>query len=404
MNLPQGWYREHDGSLVSWFAAASLTQAASLLPALLRDEAEGTSAEGPRVDLRDCGIRVRLPATQLAATHAAQITAAALDRGLAPDPSGATRLTFQVRTAQPEAIATFWTVALGYRHQDGRLVDPLHRWPDVEIQPVEKVGARRQRVHVDASHPRSLPAAADPLGPAGGTTRVANDWYRTIADPERNEVDIVPGQPLGDDPDTSDWWVIFGAVTRYLTPDTATAVQLMSTVAQACEEAGIPLLIDLREGSVVLDTGKDRWEVEGFPALAARVQACARDLGLRAEVTPLQFVQTGIDGQDITALRQFWCAVLGYEHAPNEQISDIVDPRWLLPPMIFQGIDTSETERLAQPNRWVYRVTGPAPVIDARVQLAQSLPGVVVHHGAGDEGGWTVLDDEGNEIVLRPFA
>jgi hypothetical protein len=51
--------------------------------------------------------------------------------------------------------------------------------------------------------------------------------------------------------------------------------------------------------------------------------AAARDLGLRADPTPLWFVQVGIDAVDIPNVREFWRAVLGDEL----DVAGVVDAR-----------------------------------------------------------------------------
>ena len=56
----------------------------------------------------------------------------------------------------------------------------------------------------------------------------------------------------------------------YPTDETAIAVEFGSAAADVADDIGIELLIDLRPRGVTIDSGKDRWEHQGFPELAAR--------------------------------------------------------------------------------------------------------------------------------------
>ena len=57
------------------------------------------------------------------------------------------------------------------------------------------------------------------------------------------------------------------------------AAELAVAVAGLADEAGLPLLIDLRPDGVTIDSGKDLWEEDGFADLARAVQATARGHG-----------------------------------------------------------------------------------------------------------------------------
>lgn len=428
------WVASHpDGGRHCLVRGTASTAAASLLPPLraaLRLGVEvGGGADADRTtaldaEVRDRGIRIRLPG-ETAASVLASVTVAATDRGLRPEPDGATTLAWQLRTSDPAAAAAFWSAAVNYgapnsgaaesqavesRADVHLLADPHRRHPDLEIVPVDEAGSERQRIHVDACHPRTAEESGHLVAEAGGTTLRSNEWFHALADVDRNEVDVVWGQPMSQDPAVSDWWVLFGAVVRYPTPEPETAIALASAVAEVGDRAGVPLSIDLRPGAVVLDSGKDRWEREDFAPLAARVQAIARGLGLTADTSAVQFLQLGIDGQDLGALQRFWCTALGLEPTPNDQNHDLIDPRWLQPPMILQTIDASEADRLAQPNRWLPRVSGPSAVIDARLAALRRLDGVQVRQDESPEVRaaalmrWQVTDAEGNEVCLESWG
>jgi hypothetical protein len=170
--------------------------------------------------------------------------------------------------------------------------------------------------------------------------------------------------------------------------------------ARLADDAGIPLMIDLRPEAVVFDSGKDQWEVAGFTDLAAAVQAAARAAGLRADNGRVRFVQAGIDAVDIPSVREFWRAVLGYVPAPESRITDLYDPRQLNPVVFFQPMDATEIERRRQRNRIHVELLMPSDQLRTRVDAAVAAGGRLL----GEErraDRYRLADPEGNEVVLR---
>lgn len=137
---------------------------------------------------------------------------------------------------------------------------------------------------------------------------------------------------------------------------------------------------------------------EGHHELAAKVQAAAHRLGLTADVAEPRFVQVVIDAVDIPAARRFWSATLGYEEDPREGVTDIVDPRQLNMPLVFQDLDTSDADRIAQRNRIHIDLFLPDDQVAARLEAALAAGGTVVRDASPIW--WTVADPEGNEVDL----
>lgn len=236
----------------------------------------------------------------------------------------------------------------------------------------------------------------------GGEVRHHHDYYATVADADGNEADLLP-LPEGADgwgtPETSDWRLVFSAMACYPVRSTEEALQLADAVAALADEAGLPLGIDLRPGLVTLDSGKDRWEmVEGYDALAARVQQAARELGLSADVELPRFVQVGIDAVDIPAVRGFWRAVLGYEEDPREGVTDIVDPQLLGMPLFLQPMEADDTGRREQRNRLHVDLFIADDQARARVEAGLAAGGRVVREHP--VLGTTLADPEGNEVDI----
>jgi hypothetical protein len=237
---------------------------------------------------------------------------------------------------------------------------------------------------------------------AGGRAVRRSDFHVALADAEGNEVDVVPLSPetdLTEAPERADWRVLFGGMAHYPTADPSTAAELAAAVAALADEAGMALLVDLRAAGVTIDTGKDRWEDDRFPALAAGVQAAARALGLTAEPSPLRFVQIGIDAVDVPGVRAFWRAVLGYELDDRPFVTDIYDPRWLAAPLFFQAMEADDAARRAQRNRTHIDLFVPDDQAPARIAAAVAAGGRVVDDAEAPEW-WTLADPEGNEVDI----
>jgi catechol-2,3-dioxygenase len=158
-------------------------------------------------------------------------------------------------------------------------------------------------------------------------------------------------------------------------------------------------LVDLRSEGVTVDTGKDQWEDERFGDVARQVQAAARGMGLTADPSRLRFVQVGIDAVDISAVRAFWRAVLGYEFDERPDITDIYDPRRLNPPLFFQRMSADDRARREQRNRIHLDLFVPNDQAGARIHAALAHGGRVVYDAEAPEW-WTLADPEGNEVDI----
>lgn len=380
-------WRLVDGVATAWFDASALTEGAALAGRLL--DLPGDVL----VDVRATGVRVRVGSDE----DAGAVSAAARDLGLAADPSVLQRVSVVVESPDPAAVRPFWQGVLGYTAaDDGDLVDPSRRDPTLRFRPSTEPRPLRNRLHLDVVRPEAVVAEVrpgEPFGPFG----VCH------ADADGNEVDLVPGGTLGDAPGTSDWHAVFGGVACYRVASPSQQRDLVAAAAALADDAGFPLLVDARPGLVVLDTGKDRWEADAhgldvdLPALAARVQTAARDLGATADPGLPRFVQLFLDAADVAAVRAFWLVALGYVPDGRAALDDVVDPRWLNPVLAFQEIDAADTERRRQRNRVHVELALPADVAPGRVATAVTAGGRVL-----DASGvrWRVADPEGNELVV----
>ncbi|GEK20551.1 hypothetical protein CXY01_10710 [Cellulomonas xylanilytica] len=380
-------WRMLDGVATAWFDAPSLIEAAELAGRILEVSADVA------VDVRATGVRARVGSDDVAEA----VSTAAQELGLVANPAGLQQLSVVLESPDPDAVRPFWQQALDYAlDEEGSLADPLRRDPALRIRPTTERRPLRNRIHLDVVRPTAgveQVELGEPTGPYG--------VCRT--DPDGNEVDLVPGDALGESPGTADWQSVFSAIACYRTTSPAQQRDLAAAAAALAHDVGFPLLVDLRPGLVVLDSGKDRWEKDAhglaleFTDLAARLQAAARDLGATADPALPRFVQLFLDAADVPAVRAFWLAALGYTPDRRDWNSDINDPRRLNVDLVFQEIDLSETERRRQRNRIHVELAVPSDLAQARVAAAVAAGGRLLGESTGR---WLVADPEGNELVV----
>ncbi len=380
-------WRVLDGRATAWFGTPSLRASADLAGRVIEASAQAL------VDLRATGVRVRLDPVE----HAEAVSTAARDLGLAADPTALQQLGVVLEAADPSAVRPFWQRALDFQPTaDGGLTDSSQRDPALRVRSSTERRPLRNRIHLDVVRPAAAVEGAG-LGEATGPYGVRH------ADADGNEVDLVPGDGLGEQAQTSDWHAVFSAMACYRTPSPALQRELATVAAALADDAGFPLLVDLRPGLVVLDSGKDQWEddVHGlqldFAELAATLQTAARELGATSDPLLPRFVQLFLDAADVVAVRAFWTAALGYAPDGRAGVTDIVDPRRLNPVLAFQELDTSETDRRRQRNRIHVELAVPSDVAEARVATAVGAGGRVLDEA---QGRWRLADPEGNELVV----
>lgn len=390
----------------AWFRTFSQPQGAELAHRV----AELSSAGAPDLSIRAEGVRLRIPLGPtdggFTAAHvdlARAVSETAADLGLMADPTTLQDLQLAMDTTDQSAIAPFWEAALGYQPVgEEDLLDPARRHPPIWFQDQDAPRPLRNRLHVDSVVPQEVATQTLQALEGRGASRVDHHgYYATVADAAGNEVDVLP-LPEGADrwggSETADWRLVFSAMACYPTADQRQAAELAVRVASLADEAGVPLGIDLRPGTVILDSGKDRWEmVEGYEALAARVQEAARGMGLEADIMAPRFVQVVLDAVDIPAVRGFWRAALGYADDPRAEATDVVDPQQLGLPLVLQDLDPTDQDRRAQRNRIHVDLFVPDDQVQSRIDAALAAGGRITFDGNAPDA-VTIADPEGNEI------
>lgn len=380
-------WRVIDGVVTAWFDAPSLVDGAALADRIV------ALSDDAAVDVRSSGVRVRLDSTD----HADTVSAVARDLGLAANSAVMQQVGVVIDAADPTGVSDFWQRVLAYEPDaDGSLVDPLRRDPAVRVRPSAAPRPLRHRVHLDVVRPAAeveLVGLGDGSGPYGVRH----------SDPDGNEVDFLPGDPLGDGSGTADWHAVFSAMACYRTTSTTQQRDLVAAAAALADDAGFPLLIDVRPGLVIFDSGKDQWEGDAhgldldFADLAASLQAAARELGATADSALPRFAQLFLDAADVAAVRAFWVAALGYVPDRRAGVTDIYDPRRLNPELVFQELDASDTPRRQQRNRIHFELAVPADAAQERVASALAAGGQLLEES---ESRWLVADPEGNELAI----
>jgi hypothetical protein len=274
--------------------------------------------------------------------------------------------------------------------------DPLRRDPAMLIRQSTEPRPLRNRIHLDVVRPA---AAVEQVGLGEGS----GPYGVCHTDPDGNEVDLVPGMALGEGIGTADWQAVFSAMACYRTTSPTQQRDVATAAAALAGGAGFPLLIDLRPGVVIIDSGKDQWEDDAhgleldFIDLAGDIQTAARRLGATADLGLSRFAQLFLDAADVAAVRAFWVAALGYTHDRRAGLTDIHDPRGLNPVLVFQELDASETERRRQRNRINVELAVPSDLAATRLATAVAAGGRVLDES---EDRWRVADPEGNELVI----
>jgi hypothetical protein len=294
-------------------------------------------------------------------------------------------------------VRRFWQRVFDYAPgDDGGLADPLRRDPAIRIRQSTEPRPLRNRIHLDVVRPAAAVEQAS-LGEASGPFGVCH------TDPDGNEVDLVPGEALGGRIETADWQTVFSAMACYRTTSPTQQRDLADAAAALADDAGFPLLVDLRPGLVIIDSGKDQWEDDAhgldldFLDLAGNLQTAARELGATADPGLPRFTQLFLDAADVAAVRAFWVAALGYIHDRRAGVADIHDPRRLNPVLVFQDLDALETERRRQRNRIHFELAVPSDLAQTRLATTIAAGGRLLDES---EDRWRIADPEGNEMVI----
>src|SRR4029077_11219775 len=100
---------------------------------------------------------------------------------------------------------------------------------------------------------------------------------------------------------TADWQAVCSAMACSRVASPTQQRDLAAAAAALAGDTGFPLLIDLRPGLVIIDSGKDQWDGDAhgleldFTGLAVDLQTAARQLGATADPGLPRFAQLFLD-------------------------------------------------------------------------------------------------------------
>jgi 4a-hydroxytetrahydrobiopterin dehydratase len=180
-------------------------------------------------------------------------------------------------------------------------------------------------------------------------------------------------------------------------------------VAAAGRDAAGRLSAELRADRVVLtlQTPGEGWITARDVEAAGQIAAAMTGLGLAADPDvggaqprSVQVVWIAIDALDISRIRPFWQAVMGYTDQAGESGPDasLADPLGQHPTIWFQQMDAPRPQR----NRIHLDISVPHDEASARVQAALAAGGTMRDAGKAPAC-WVLADAEGNEACITTW-
>ncbi|HTY71880.1 MAG TPA: VOC family protein [Actinomycetes bacterium] len=196
-----------------------------------------------------------------------------------------------------------------------------------------------------------------------------------------------------------DWRALYtGVSAHFRTGSFSTGVALVEVIGRLADAADHHPDVDLRYGglTVRLVTHSVQGLSDRDVALAQQISAAARELGVAADPAAVQDVEVAIDVLDLSAVRPFWLAVLGYREAAGRDY--LVDPHGRWPTIWFQQMDEPRPQR----NRVHVDICVPHDEAQTRIAAAVAAGGRLV--SAEHAPSWWVLaDPEGNEACVATW-
>lgn len=202
------------------------------------------------------------------------------------------------------------------------------------------------------------------------------------------------------DLDLPDWRVVAGAAESAFRCESFTgAGRFAAEVAELCDARDHHANLDIRyPGTLFVRTtthsagGLTQLDAD----LAREVSQLAADRGFDAEPFKGENVDVAIDALDISAVRPFWRAVLGYGSEDVEHDDPaLIDASGRGPTVWFQQMDEPRPQR----NRIHLDVNVPPDVAEQRVADTIAAGGVLITDQYSPSF-WVLGDPEGNEACV----
>jgi len=234
----------------------------------------------------------------------------------------------------------------------------------------------------------------------GGMDQLSHDAHTRLSRPEASDAVAEIG-----------WRFVLGEFrTQVLTGSLPLAADVAARAAAVAGADG-HLRMDVRADRVVLalQTAEISWVTPLDVELAHRISEVAGEFRLTttsggvgadsAEERSVQVLEIGIDAMDITAIRPFWKAVLGYADEPgNPGGNGLVDPLGQGPAVWFQQMDAPRPQR----NRIHLDVSVPHDEAHQRLAATVAAGGTLIYD-AEAPAFWVLADPEGNEACITTW-
>ena len=201
-----------------------------------------------------------------------------------------------------------------------------------------------------------------------------------------------------------DWRVLGeGASVHFPTASFAESAKLVQAIGAIAGVEDHPPAADVRAGGVtvrLISVSDDYFGMTVRDVEVARhVSVVARDLGLAADPSKVQYLLIVPGAPDIGAVMPFWRAVLGYEPRPDSPDQDLVDPQDRGSAFWFESMDEPRPDGggAIHIGVWV-----PHDQAEARVAAALAAGGRIVRDFA--PSWWTLADAAGNEADIATVS
>jgi len=198
-----------------------------------------------------------------------------------------------------------------------------------------------------------------------------------------------------------DWRVLGdGANAFFATRSFEESGRLVRAISDIAGIEDHPPAVDLRSGGVTVRLVTLTDEYMGMTQqdvdLARQISSAARDLGLTADPSRLQYLLVVPGASDIREVVPFWQAALGYVPRPDSPDEDLVDPQDRGAGFWFESMQEPRGDDGGAIHVAVWL---PYEQAEARVEAALAAGGRMVRDRFAPSW-WTLADAAGNEVDI----
>jgi 4a-hydroxytetrahydrobiopterin dehydratase len=198
-----------------------------------------------------------------------------------------------------------------------------------------------------------------------------------------------------------DWRVLGeGACIFFRTQSFAESARLVEAIGQLPRVEDHPPAVDVRQGGVTVRLVSIRDDYMGMTErdvqVARQISASARDLGLSADPSAVQYLLVIPGAPTVAEVMPFWRAVLGYQPRPDSPDEDLVDPQDRGPAFWFESMDEP---RPGGGGAIHVAIWVPHDQAEARIAAALAAGGRMVRDEFAPSW-WTLADPAGNEADI----